>query len=221
MIRTAGLVMVSLLSLKSCTISFGNPQGTGGSSFKLGVPFLAQQGQFNCGPASIQMWAWFNGNRSVTQTQIANYVGCSPTSGTSTEAIVRGTQYFATSDAYADYPGGVNFGRDQFDAQQITSANNRVPLIAIVNGGLHAGVVDGGQWHQAGSTNVWDFVFFHDPLVGADQQYVAGDWDALVIGHIISRSAASGSSANFSTYGPNTVRRGAGAGIGGHGPLPV
>lgn len=221
MLKTMGLVMTSLLMAKSCTIGFGNPQGTGGAGTHLGVPFIAQSSQFNCGPASIQMWAWYNGNRSLTQQEIANYIGCSPTSGTTTDALVRGAQHYDAADAYADYPGGLNFGRDQFDSQEITSVNITTPLIGLVNGGLHAGVVDGGSWHQSGSLNVWDFVYFHDPLVGADQQYVAGDWDALVSGHIISRGAAAGFSSNLSTYGPNTIRRGAGGGAGGHGPYPI
>jgi hypothetical protein len=224
MLKVAGAVMASLLIAKSCTIGTGNPQDTGGGSANLRVPYIAQVGALTCGPAAVQMWAWYNGNTSVTQQQIANYIGCSPNAGSSIGGITSGVQHFANvGDAYADYPGGVgdpDTVRGEFDARQITSVNNRVPLIALINGGLHAGVVDGGSWHQSGSLNVWDFVNFHDPEIGPDQQFVAGDWDSTVLTQVISASASAGASSNFSTYGPNTIRRGAG-GAGGHGPLPV
>ena len=224
MLKIAGAVMASLIIAKGCTIGFGNPQDNGGGSANLNVPYIAQEGMLTCGPASVQMWAWYNGNGSVTQQQIANYIGCNPNAGSSVSGITSGVRHFANvGDAYPDYPGGVgdpNTVRGEFDARQITSANNRVPFIALINGGLHAGIIDGGSWHQSGSLNVWDFVNLHDPELGPDRQYVAGDWDAAVITQVISASGSAGAAGNFNAYGPNTVLRGAG-GVGGHGPLPI
>ena len=213
MLKVAGLLcMTAIIVSKSCSISFGSPPPPGVvSGFSLGVPWYQQQGTQYCGAASIQMWAGYD-KRYYTQSSIATAIGLDPASGVSREAILGGVHQFTSSGAGAilDYPGGVGDPRAIFDSGEITSMNSRVPVLPIVNGGLHAGVIDGGEWHMNddGSLYVWDTVYFHDPLSAPDRSILAGDWDNYAVSHVISQSAAAQASSNYSQYGYQVVRRG-------------
>ena len=87
---TVLLLAGTVVAPKSCTI--GSPPPGDGSSFTIGVPFFLQTPN-HCGPASIEMWAAFDGV-SVSQDQIAAYIGCSISSTASPAQVVEG---FSTS----------------------------------------------------------------------------------------------------------------------------
>src|SRR5579864_8108761 len=82
-----------VLEPKSCNIGFGSPTPAP-SGFSLSVPFFYQSPQY-CGPASIEMWAAYDG-RTVSQQAIANYIGCT-VNGSTQAQILKGVQYFTTS----------------------------------------------------------------------------------------------------------------------------
>jgi hypothetical protein len=194
-----GFVMAS----KSCNLTFGGPSDQSSGSPNLGVPYRAQENPVTlCGPASIQMWAAYDG-RQATQQEIANAIGCSARSAEDINQTALGVRIFTRSaDAYPEYNGGVEGSDSNFLARQVTSINNRVPIIAQLAGFGHRGIINGGSWHRtANGLNSWDFVFFHDPLTGPNIQYSAGDWKDLVVAHVISSAATSGWNYNLSTYG--------------------
>lgn len=213
MTKLAGLLlMTALIAPKSCQITFGGPPPPGQvSGFALGVPWFQQQGTLYCGAASIQMWAAYD-HLTYSQNTIANAIGLDPASGVSRDAILAGVHQFTSSGlgSILDYPAGQGNPRALFDSAEITSMNSRVPVLAIVNGSLHAGVVDGGEWHMTdtGSLYVWDTVYFNDPQIAPDRTIFASDWDEYAAAHIITGSAVAAAASNYSQYGGSVVRRG-------------
>jgi hypothetical protein len=215
MLRLLAVAMLTVASVavpKSCTLGTGSGSGSsGGSSVSLGVPFFTQSANY-CGPASIEMWSAYDGV-FATQQQIASYIGCSTATGSSPAQILEGVLRFTTSgrDSVIAYnSGGV------FYSAEVTSANARVPIICLVNGALHSGVIDGGEWHVDSDTGlyVWDTVYFHDPEVGPDQPYFAASWTGTDnVEHIISGGASANAQANYGTYGSRVMLRGSGGGV--------
>lgn len=210
----------TVLEPKSCSVNFGggsdNPSAPSG--FTLGVPFFYQSPQY-CGPASIEMWAAYDGV-TATQQQIANYTGCT-VNGATQEQILVGVQHFTMSgrDAELAYNGGVGdpgtIAGEYFSAE-ITSITARVPLIPLVNGALHAGVLIGGQWHIDTDSGlyVWDSVLFDDPAVGPGRPFIASDWTGYDnVEHILSSSASSTGVSNYFTYRSQVAIGGSGGGF--------
>ena len=215
-----------VISPKTCNVSFGtgsnNPSSPSG--FTLGVPFFYEDPSFrSCGPASVEMWAAYDGT-AVTQHDIANYIGCT-VNGATQGQILKGVQHFTASGRDADvlYNGGVGAPATiagEFYSAEITSINALVPLIPLVNGATHAGVLIGGQWHIDPDTNlyVWDSVLFDDPAVGPGRPFAAADWTGYDdVEHIISRFASADAAPNYNQYSGRVAIRG--SGLGGH-PLP-
>jgi len=204
-----------LVAAKSCTVQFGSgdPSSPGGSTVLLGVPYFQQETEMYCVPAAIQMWAAYNGNY-VSQTDIANYIGCTPNGGTLLENVAKGVmRYTNAKDAYPDYDGGIgdpSVVQANFTSRQVTSLLARTPVLSVVNNGLHAGILDGGVWHTDDSTGlyVWDLVYFSDPQVGPDTRVDPGTWMEEIQSQIISRSATVSAPSELATYGPNIVARG-------------
>ena len=210
----------TVLEPKSCSVNFGggsdNPSAPSG--FNLSVPFFAQDPNFQfCGPASIEMWAAYDGV-TATQQQIANYIGCSVTHGAAPAEILSGTQHFTVSghDAALLFGASDPTIAGQYYSAEITSITGLIPLIPLVNGATHGGVLTGGQWHIDTDTNlyVWDTVFFSDPLLGPGVVFDAGSWTGYDdIEHIISSSASVKGGSNYWTYHTQVAIRGAGGGI--------
>ena len=213
MLKVAGLLcMAAVVSMKTCTITFGNPPPPGVvTNFSLGVPWYQQQGPQYCGAASVQMWAGFD-RLFFTQSGIATTMGLDPAHGVDRGAIQLGVNRFTSSGSTAQLAYACCTGdfRAIFDSGEITSMNSRVPVLSIVNGGLHAGVVDGGEWHlnDDGTLYVWDTVFFHDPEIRPDITFLASDWDNYTESHIITPSALAAAQSNYSQYGGVVVERG-------------
>ena len=215
----------TVLEPKSCSVNFGggSDDPSAPSGFTLNVPFFYQSPQF-CGPASIEMWAAYDGV-TTTQQQIANYTGCSVNVGATQEQVVVGVQHFTVSghDAELVYNGGEGdpgtIAGEYFSAE-ITSITARIPLIPLVNGATHAGVLVGGQWHIDPNSGlyVWDSVLFDDPAVGPGRPFIATDWTGYDgVEHILSASASAKGGSNYWTYHTQVAIRGAGGSI--H-PLP-
>ncbi len=207
-----------VLEPKSCNIGFGSPSPTA-TGFTLNVPFYYQSPQY-CGPASVEMWAAYDG-RAISQQTIANYTGCTVYGATQAQ-ILKGVQYFTTSghDAALLYNGGAGDPgtiAGEYYSAEITSINALVPLIPLVNGATHAGVLIGGQWHYDSDAGlwVWDSVLFDDPAVGPGRPFAAADWTGYDdVEHIVSLFATADSATNYNQYGGRVGIRG--SGLGGH-----
>jgi Peptidase_C39 like family len=144
-------------------------------SVDLHVPYRAQAaGSLDCGPASVLMWRLYDGLPEISQQTIGAWMG-GTCSGVSQQALANAVGYFTnTFDAYWDFVGDDEI--PSFMSRQITSIDSRIPVIAIISFN-HAGVVNGGKWHDAGGGfNEWDFVYFHDPSVRANDYYSGGLW---------------------------------------------
>ncbi|MEA2692541.1 MAG: Peptidase like family [Acidobacteriota bacterium] len=206
------LLLPALLLPRTCTVNLGGGTPDSPGEVKLGVPYVAQQDAYACGPASILMWALYDGRTNVTQAQIAQYVGCSTGSGTLLDRLAPGVRAFTdATDAVLE-----SAGSSLFFARQISSIGSRDPVLSVVNAGTHAGILEGGHWHATDSgLNVWDYVYFHDPLVAADRRFEAADWTGLVNYHVVSASSAANGQEGLSTYGSSVRVRGSDGSIGG------
>lgn len=203
-----GMRLLALLAVFGSLIAGGSGCGRVGNNeeVRLGVPYRQQDTTFNCGPASILMWRLYDGLPEISQQTIGNWIGTSSCSGSSPQEITNGVNHFtATSDAFWDLAGDVEY--EEFFARQITSLDNSTPVIALIEGGLHAGVVDGGRWHENSAGNYqWDYVYFHDPFLGAGLYYGAGEWmdtscpSGGTCGQIVSSSAIGAFNYNLATY---------------------
>jgi hypothetical protein len=205
------LVLCALgLSVPSCRVA-SQP------SIKLDVPFRTQIDNGYCGPASVLMWRLYDGRGEISQETIGNFIGCT-TAGSSAQAIANGVNQFTdTRDAYWDLAGGLgdyDLQRAELFSRQITSIDAGTPVIAVVEGGFHAGVVNGGKWHTDTTTGLkmWDFVFFHDPdphFGGANKTWGARSWtNSYVASQVISAFASRGSATNFDAFGNQIGIRG-------------
>jgi hypothetical protein len=209
-----GLLALAVLGLLAagCGNVGSNPDVT------LGVPYRAQAlGSFDCGPASVLMWRLYDGLPEISQQTIANWMG-GTSCGASQDDIAAAVNHFtATFDADVDLAGDVQY--EAFFSRQITSIDNGFPVIAILNGGLHAGVVNGGKWHDnANGDYQWDYVYFHDPNRIANDYYSASFWQSSncppgsTCEQIVSSNAAGLWASNLSTYGGDVVTGGGGPG---------
>jgi Peptidase_C39 like family len=211
-----GKVLFALLSatlvMKSCSVGFGGGSNTTSGSPALAVPWVGQENSEYCGPASILMWALYDGVTGLTQTQIGNHIGTSLATGSSQSQIAAGVDYYTRSgrDAGLSYPAGTTDEIGLYYSQEVTSINSGVPFIAFIIGARHAGVARGGSWNYDDSSGlyVWDSVIFQDPISGSDQVYFAGQWTSEDVTHIISNSASQQAAYNYDTYGGRIGLRG-------------
>ena len=185
----------------------------------LDVPYVEQDGNFYCGPASVLMWRLYDGLAPVSQTEIAQTMGTDDACGTFAYRIDDGVRAYTNSGYDAIWDPDDYSNRDYFVARQITSVDSWVPVIAIP-GSFHAGVVNGGHHHEipdSGGMRQWDYVYFHDPQIGPDRYYDGDLWlDELcsysgdACEQIISDSATGGWYNNYSNYHEDVVVGGGG-----------
>lgn len=207
-------LLLGLVTIGGCKITIG-----GGGSYgnlNLGVPHYHQPDIFLCGPTSVLMWRVFNGLSYYTPQQLGDLMGCPwRTSGCSREQIADGARRYTSSgyDAYVDDYGGIG-NPDvliaQYMSRQITSVNNGVPVIAIIENNSHAVVVHAGNYTTAANgLKQWDYVDVNDPLRSSGyRRWVAGDWMSVNIHQVISRAATSGWEDNFNQWGDEIQARG-------------
>jgi Peptidase_C39 like family len=215
--RDQCLVLLSLFVMGSLALAAGGCGLVGGHpDVKLGVPYRGQDpNSFGCGPASVLMWRLYDGLPEISQQTIGDWMG-GTSCGVSQQDIADAVNHFTlTSDAYWDLAGDVEY--EAFFSRQITSLDTGVPVIAILDGGLHAGVVNGGKWHvNANGDYQWDYVYFHDPATFANDYYSANLWQNVncPAGSTCEQIASYGASAawmsNLSTYGNDVVAGGGG-----------
>ncbi len=210
------LLLAAGVITKSCTLSFGGDSGDGSSGApNLGVPWVRQTSLLGCGPASVLMWALYDGMTGVTLTEIENTIGWTPSVGASQPQIVHGVNTYTRSgkDAGLGYPCCEQPQASEiYFSEEVTSINNGTPFIAFINGASHSGVASGGSWHLDPDTNyyVWDAVVLQDPNDGPNQPYISGDWALEDVTHIVSLAASEEAGYNYNTYGRRVVLRGGG-----------
>jgi hypothetical protein len=205
------VVITAALPFLACEITFGGGGTIGNLS--LGLPFRAQPDILLCGPTSVLMWRLGDGLGNDTPEHLGDLMGCPwRTSGCSPEQIVAGVRAFTATgyDAYLDDYGGLGNPDTllaQYMSRQITSLANGVPVIALVDFASHAVVVNGGNYSTAGDgLKRWDYVYIHDPLVGANRYYTGGAWLNSTVFQIISSGATAGWQSNFEDHGEIHVR---------------
>ena len=202
-------LLVSALAL----VLMGGCSLTPGSEVKLGVPHRAQE-QFNyCVPACVLMWRLYDGLGPVSQTTIFNWMGGAGC--TTTDRAADAVSHFTnTFDAQGDGDYASNY--KQMISRQVTSIDQRTPVIAVINDD-HTVVLQGGKWHQEGPNYMWDSVLINDPdpvWGGPEQRLAASTWlqefcppnaAGYVCLQVISASAASTWQSNYNMYKDNVV----------------
>lgn len=204
-----GICAFLLLAATSCTIGPGQSD-----SVTLRVPYRQQEQWDYCGAASVLMWRLYNGQSELPQNEIYTWMGGSG-SGLYPDAIRDGASYYAgMSDAIVDRAAQDPVeSQREFFARQISSIDSNTPVIAIVEVGFHAGVIDGGTWTRDAQTNlnVWNDVYFHDPRGFADRSYSSAQWMSHATGgynsltQIVSNSATFNWQSNYDAYGDSMV----------------
>lgn len=151
----------------------------------LNVPFVSQTGEVECVLASTLMihQKYYGVNSGVSQNHIANYyaneVGVpyySASYGIQSQVL----RHYAPALTWVSHLASSNepYNMEFMSAQAHSIWDNR-PVYALINGGLHAGVVNGGYIDRIGDIEPqhrWTYVLVHDPLEYPDVYYEAGDW---------------------------------------------
>ncbi|MCB1034778.1 MAG: C39 family peptidase [Acidobacteria bacterium] len=207
------VVLVTLLPGGGCSI----PADRG---VKIGVPYRAQEDFNYCAAACVQMWALYDGQPEVSQQFIFDWMrnfssGCGSNLRGVEDAVANFT---ATADAFIDLETNGALAYENLAARQITSIDNRSPVIAVVDND-HTVILNGGKWHAENEVNMWDYVYVHDPgdpFGEGDSRIGAADWlERFCPGYLSSCSQVISSgnisywSFYLSTYGPFVEVRGA------------
>jgi len=206
------LVSLPLLA-SSCRLNVGCGGDCG--NLNLQVPFISNPEFLLCVPTSIQMWRRYDGLPFGSVNGMATTMGCSPYIGCSPQQATFGVRYFTATgnDAYLDDWGGVG-DPDQllaeYASREITSLVNGVPVLAIIDGALHAVVITAGNYStRTDGLKQWDWVYVQDPNYTVSyKRYSAGAWLDASAYHVVSNLATTGWQTNFSTWSPDTVARG-------------
>lgn len=207
--KNKGLQLGSLFILLLTSITFAGCRIGLTEDYRLGVPYEEQEQFDYCVPASVLMWREYDGIGKIPQSTIYNWLGghaCSPYD------VPRAVNNFTnTFDAYLDLAYSPSeTARRELVARQITSEDNRSPVIAIVGSSRnHVGVINGGKYAKNGSLYEWDFLYFHDPAPGGENSYFAADrWMDYFCGpgygycgQILSSGATTGWQNYYATYG--------------------
>ena len=178
----------------------------------MNVPFRQQPQWDYCGAASVLMWRLKNGGSEVAQSQIYTWMGGAG-AGVSPQQIASASRYWAGSDAILDWGTPDPAYKGPFFAKQIQSIDQRIPVIPIVEGGYHAGVINGGTWGRDanGTLNIWHDVYFHDPKGLANRYFSSAAWMSYsesgyqLYYQVISNGATYGWQNNYGSYSSNTV----------------
>lgn len=207
--------VLTILLLANLLVGCNLPRDQG---IKIGVPFRFQDSFNHCGAASVLMWRAADDLQEVSQQSIWDWMSSAyPACGSNQAGIEAAVRHFTVSgsDAYWDHGDDTQY--ESMISRQITSMDNGVAVIAVVDFN-HTGVLNGGKWHREGSYNIWDFVYFHDPARGSNRQYQATEWmrDWFCPAYwgscdqILSISASGDWISNLALYGDKVVPAGGG-----------
>lgn len=213
--------LVLLPILASMLLSGCGNVGSNPSGVTLNVPHRQQlpDSWDYCGPANVLMWRRANGYGEVSQHTIYNSMGIGG-SGTNPQDLALAVQDWAhvsqASFEVAACDEGPYDEREIISARQITSIDNGVPIIVIVDAGFHAVIAIGGEWHHDSSTGleVWDEAYFNDPrLTQGNVHYGAGRWiDWFTAGftceQVFDQGAVGNAGYNLSEFGDQVVAYG-------------
>jgi hypothetical protein len=210
-------VLIATMLFVACDLHWTSPGETTDNS----IPFIYQETGDYCVPACVQMSGRFYGISVPSQQFLYEDMNGS-TGGGGINGV--GVQYIAPelacyggiADAFMDH-AYFGYESDQFFARQISAATYPSPVVALINSGYHAVVLNGGQWHKTTSSNgdtiySWDSLYAHDPIAGPNQQYTGASWSSVNCGpynascyqalsYRIASSAPRASDYNVVTYG--------------------
>ena len=210
-------LLLTDFSLASCHIGAAE-------DYKLGVPYEEQEQYDYCVPASVLMWREYDSIGKVPQSDIYAWLGghaCNPYD------VPRAVNHYTnTFDAYLDLTfSPSNTDARELVARQITSEDNRSPVIAIVGSARnHVGVINGGKYSKQGSLYEWEFLYFQDPAPGGEDSYFSADrWMDYFCsagygycGQILSSNATTGWQNYYATYGDSVFYGGGNPCVGAH-----
>jgi hypothetical protein len=210
--KRSGLAVILVMSCLAVTCGLPEEQG-----IKIGVPFRQQENFNYCAATSVQMWALYDGAPAVSQDTIFNWMrsyssGCGSNLAGVKEAVGRFTNTF---DAYIDLEYNSGTAYEDMAARQVTAIESSTPVIAVANND-HTVVLNGGKWHAESASNIWDFVYIHDPgFSSGNTKISAADWLELFCpgyvfscSQVASWSSVAGWEFNLVTYGPWVEIRG-------------
>lgn len=189
----------------------------GREEVRLGVPYVQQPSEaLYCGPTTVLMWRKYDGLPEVTLQEIADWMNASSSTGVSPAEIADAVNHYtASNDAYWDLVGEDELRN--YMSRQITSIDSLTPVIAIVEQGFHAVVVDGGKYHSQGDGFYqWDYIFFHDPQLAAGIRYSASEWlnhtcfPGTPCSQVVSVFASKAWNYNLDLYGDSIIVAGGG-----------
>lgn len=171
----AAVAGAAVLAIVACSITIGPDDW---DSLSLGVPFRQQESSFYCAAACVQMWRLYCGYPdNMTQSNIYTYMGGN--SGVSGAAIANGVNAMTcTQDAYRSLNTSDDDGLAEEITKQICSVDAGWPAIPIIQGGFHAVILDGGEFHSDSSAHYWwDTLLVHDPMnFSGDYPVSAAQW---------------------------------------------
>jgi hypothetical protein len=179
---TIAVLAISFITTGGVACRFAPPAPPDPGERILLVPHFPQPPQsFWCGPATVQMWqgyAW--GGNVNSQQQIFDWMR----SRYPRDASEFGVAPHVIAAAVTNFAGA--FASDELYSlpeQRLALADLSKniywgdPVIAIVQAGLHAVVVNGVTWHELETANPQaDFVIVQDPLRSPRTLWTVGEW---------------------------------------------
>ncbi|MFH1177854.1 MAG: hypothetical protein V1750_10650 [Acidobacteriota bacterium] len=207
LVALAALLVSNAASTFSCRIG-----GALGQSevVNLPVPDVRWARTGFCAAACVKMWRLFCLlPDDKTQEVINAYMGGGQNGQVAPDAIPMGVNALTcTKDAYWD-ANAVYYLTDSL-AKQIASIDSRTPLIALINDGLHAVIVTGGEYHRDLDKYYWDTVTYNDPAVGP-RLATAAEWVAPSMAlfvppgsNTLQQVISTGATAGWREYAQNT-----------------
>jgi len=139
--------------------------GEGDPPFKkvLNVPYCPQSYAYYCAAACVYMWALFDGI-PCTQAQVVSWTGAWPC-GVPPLRVVEAIGFFTLSPGYAAWKYDSEPGaQGDLMGACIEGIKDRVPAIMPFEGGSHAVLVTGFEWHEdANGKPIGEVIYYNDP----------------------------------------------------------
>jgi len=130
-----------------------------------------------CAVSCIQMWAWYDGNVSVTQNDIVNRVGNAPLYP---NQVLLGVRVFTRSIGYLCEHYANEYYQDEELSMSVAAALDGRPSIIPVKNGTHAIISIGYKFHfDSEGRPIADYIYYHDPAYGPGYSLGAATFKAF------------------------------------------